>query len=140
MKDRIDAEGLRLPIKVDATSNGEFRPVPLTEHVVKANALAAERIGEHPVALVVWAPVAKERRVAGGAVMEIQVHGAARLVLPENLFPAEFQMFLEGATPGSRGREVPFRREGGNVLVEALPELSGRWIYVVPAGQATIDN
>lgn len=100
----------------------------------------AERIGEHPVALVVWAPVAKERRVAGGAVMEIQVHGAARLVLPENLFPAEFQMFLEGATPGSRGREVPFRREGGNVLVEALPELSGRWIYVVPAGQATIDN
>ena len=26
-----------LPIKVDSTSNGEFRPVPLTEHVVRAN-------------------------------------------------------------------------------------------------------
>jgi uncharacterized protein len=34
-----------LPIKVDPTSNGEFRPVPLTETVARANALAAERIG-----------------------------------------------------------------------------------------------
>ena len=36
-----------LPIKVDATSNGEFRPVPLTEHVVRANREAERRIGEH---------------------------------------------------------------------------------------------
>jgi uncharacterized protein len=36
-----------LPIKVDPTSNGEFRPVPLTETVARANALAAERIGDH---------------------------------------------------------------------------------------------
>jgi uncharacterized protein len=37
----------RLPIKVDATSNGEFRPVPVGETVARAKALAAERIGEH---------------------------------------------------------------------------------------------
>ena len=36
-----------LPIKVDATSNGEFRPVPLTEHVARANSEAELRIGEH---------------------------------------------------------------------------------------------
>ena len=30
----------RLPIKIDPTSNGEFRPVPLTETVAAANALA----------------------------------------------------------------------------------------------------
>jgi uncharacterized protein len=36
-----------LPIKVDPTSNGEFRPVPLGEAVARANALALERIGEH---------------------------------------------------------------------------------------------
>ncbi len=36
-----------LPIKVDATSNGEFRPVPLTEHVARANREAEARIGEH---------------------------------------------------------------------------------------------
>ena len=37
----------RLPIKVDATSNGEFRPVPLPEHVARANSEAERRIGEH---------------------------------------------------------------------------------------------
>jgi hypothetical protein len=37
----------RLPIKVDPTSNGEFRPVPLTETVARANALAGERLTSH---------------------------------------------------------------------------------------------
>jgi hypothetical protein len=36
-----------LPVKVDSTSNGEFRPVPLTEHVARANKEAERRIGEH---------------------------------------------------------------------------------------------
>src|SRR5258708_17070071 len=36
-----------LPVKVDATSNGEFRPVPLTEHVARANSEAERRIDEH---------------------------------------------------------------------------------------------
>ena len=36
-----------LPIKVDATSNGEFRPVPLTERVARANTEAELRIGEN---------------------------------------------------------------------------------------------
>ena len=34
----------RLPIKIDSTSNGEFRPVPVTRTVAGAKALAAERI------------------------------------------------------------------------------------------------
>lgn len=42
-----DDPGDALPIKVDATSNGEFRPVPLTAGVAAANALALDRIGEH---------------------------------------------------------------------------------------------
>ena len=32
-----------LPIKVDPTSNGEFRPVPLTKLLTQANVLARER-------------------------------------------------------------------------------------------------
>jgi Tetracyclin repressor-like, C-terminal domain len=36
-----------LPIKVDSTSNGEFRPVPLIEPVARANREAERRIGEH---------------------------------------------------------------------------------------------
>jgi predicted TIM-barrel fold metal-dependent hydrolase len=36
-----------LPVKVDSTSNGEFRPVPLAEHVARANNEAELRIGDH---------------------------------------------------------------------------------------------
>lgn len=45
MARRIDDDGL--PVKVDPTSNGEFRPVPLGPTLTRANALARARIGEH---------------------------------------------------------------------------------------------
>jgi len=42
MRDQIDPEGKRLPIKLDSTSNGEFVPVPLSATNVAANRLAHE--------------------------------------------------------------------------------------------------
>jgi uncharacterized protein len=42
MTERIDPEGMRLPIKLDTTSNGEFMPVPLAPVHRTANALAHE--------------------------------------------------------------------------------------------------
>ena len=45
MKSRIDPNGLRLPIKLDATSNGEFHPVPLSAANRMANRLAHEQAG-----------------------------------------------------------------------------------------------
>jgi uncharacterized protein len=40
MTHRTDPEGLRLPVKLDTTSNGEFMPVPLSRANVEANRLA----------------------------------------------------------------------------------------------------
>jgi predicted TIM-barrel fold metal-dependent hydrolase len=42
MKFDIDPEGLRLPIKLDSTSNGEFEPIPLSPANRQANRLAHE--------------------------------------------------------------------------------------------------
>src|SRR6266704_543766 len=42
MKQAIDPEGKRLPIKLDSTSNGEFAPVPLWPVNLEANRLAHE--------------------------------------------------------------------------------------------------
>jgi len=42
MKHRVDPEGTRLPIKLDATSNGEFTPIPLSAVNRAANRLAHE--------------------------------------------------------------------------------------------------
>ena len=44
---RIDAEGTRLPIKIDTTSNGEFVPVPLSRRNALGNRLAHEAATEH---------------------------------------------------------------------------------------------
>jgi len=42
MTTRIDPDGLRLPIKLDSTSNGEFAPVPLERVHLHANRLALD--------------------------------------------------------------------------------------------------
>ena len=42
MKDRIDPDGLRLPVKLDTTSNGEFEPIPLDREHRLANRMALE--------------------------------------------------------------------------------------------------
>ena len=42
MKYRNDPEGLRLPVKLDATTNGEFAPIPLEAMHRHANRLALE--------------------------------------------------------------------------------------------------
>ena len=42
MHKRNDPDGLRLPIKIDATSNGEFQPIPLSRTNRVANRLALE--------------------------------------------------------------------------------------------------
>ena len=43
MPERNDPDGLRLPIKIDTTSNGEFEPIPLTAANRAANRLALEK-------------------------------------------------------------------------------------------------
>src|ERR1043165_456431 len=47
MDPRIDPDGKRLPIKLDATSNGEFVPVPLSPNNRAANRLAHEAATEN---------------------------------------------------------------------------------------------
>ena len=42
MKHQNDPEGLRLPVKIDATTNGEFAPVPLEAIHHHARRLALE--------------------------------------------------------------------------------------------------
>lgn len=42
-----DPAGERLPIKLDATSNGEFAPIPLSRTNVRANALAREEASRY---------------------------------------------------------------------------------------------
>ena len=47
MKFRNDPEGVRLPVKLDCATNGEFTPTPLPRHLEHMNRIALERADEH---------------------------------------------------------------------------------------------
>ncbi|MCX6622530.1 MAG: hypothetical protein NTY38_15975, partial [Acidobacteria bacterium] len=80
-----------------------------------------------PLDAIAWAPVAAERRIPNGAVLQIQVSGTGGVRIPT----VELTLFAEGAKPGSRGPRVPHRMENGALVFEATPALNGKWIYGV---------
>jgi hypothetical protein len=81
--------------------------------------------------VVAWAPLAPARRVEHGAVLQILARGAGTLRIPARGLSESAKVFAEGATPGSRGKQIPARIEGGALVVEIAGETSGRWMYVV---------
>jgi hypothetical protein len=83
--------------------------------------------------MIGWAPVAPDRRVDGGAVIQIQASGNGRVRIPGVRLPAELNLYAEGAKPGSRGELIPCHRDGDAWVFTATPELKGRWLYGVNA-------
>lgn len=86
---------------------------------------------DHPIPQLAWAPVPKERRVPGGAVLQMMVYGEGVLRIPAPGLPANVRLYAEGATPGSRGAEVALRREGGLLSFTVTGKESGLWLYAV---------
>ena len=78
-----------------------------------------------------WAPIAPERRVEGGALIQLQVSGTGTVRIPAAGLPTDVALFVEGPKPGSRGARVPCRRENDDLVFDATKELRGRWLYVV---------
>lgn len=60
-----------------------------------------------PVALAAWAPVLPERRVPGGAVMEIWIHGDAEMSLPLPAGVSRGELFFQGARMDTFGEKIP---------------------------------
>lgn len=88
---------------------------------------------DKPLSLVSWAPVPEQRRVPGGAVLQLWIQGEGQLRVPAFTLPAQVRLFAQGATPGSRGQEIPCRREGDALIFEVTAATQFRWLYVVPA-------
>src|SRR5262245_2820127 len=96
-----------LPIKVDATSNGEFRPLPLTEPVARANREVEFRIKENAE------PVGIGRRtflqsLCGAATTLLTLNEAfARLGNIGGLFRLPRLAQLRWQILGANPREIP---------------------------------
>ena len=78
-----------------------------------------------------WAPVAPERRVEKGALIQMRVTGKGTVRIPAAGLPAELVLFVEGPKPGSRGARVACHRENGALVFEVTKELGGHWLYGV---------
>ncbi len=92
----------------------------------KITSFTDQKIGQ-----LAWAPITADRRVPGGAVLQIMVYGTGKVRVP---VPGVGKMTLvsEGVTPGSRGAEIPCSIETGTLQFEVTPPSSGRWIYGIP--------
>ena len=86
---------------------------------------------DRPMPLVSWGPVDKSRRVEGGAVMQIIVHGGGTVRIPAPGVPEAFELVAQGPTLGSRGDTIPATLENGVIVFDAAPA-GGRWLYAVP--------
>ncbi len=86
---------------------------------------------DQPIGQLAWAPVQPERRVQGGAVLQIMVYGTGKLRIPVRTKATSLKLYAEGPKPGSRGTEIPARLEDGRLVLEVTPDTSGKWLYAV---------
>jgi hypothetical protein len=86
-----------------------------------------------PIGQLAWAPVSIERRVEGGAVLQVKVYGHGVVRIPRADLPEGIELVAEGPTPGSRGHIVPSRWENGALVLEVTGKESGRWLWGVPS-------
>ncbi len=89
---------------------------------------------DSPLPLLTFGPLAPERRIPGGAVFEVCVHGTGSVRIPAAGLPEKVRVFAAGSNLGSRGAEIPCQREGQMLVLKISPSESGRWLWVVPTG------
>lgn len=84
---------------------------------------------------VIWglyfAPVAEERRVPGGAVMQILVRSKGKIRIPAAGLAKDVKLVAEGSIPGSRGETLACEVKDGWLAFEVGDAQVGRWLYVV---------
>jgi hypothetical protein len=86
-----------------------------------------------PMALAAWAPVVPQRRVPGGAVMEIWIQGEAEMSLPLPAGVTRGELHFEGARVGSIGDQVASECVGGRLRFKAQNAWGQRHLFFVAA-------
>ena len=85
-----------------------------------------------PVSLVAWAPVLPQRRVPGGAVMELWAHGEAAMTVPLPAGVKGGELYFEGGRVGSFGAKVACDCSGGMLHFDALNAWPQKHLFFVP--------
>jgi len=88
---------------------------------------------DRSVGHVAWAPLPADRRVPGGAIMELWILGEANLKipLPDGLLAA--RVYLQGSRLGSAGSEVAVRVHDGVLEFQSQGGWGHAHLYILPA-------
>ncbi|HEY8574246.1 amidohydrolase family protein [Phenylobacterium sp.] len=136
MEDDLDPHGLRLPIKLDATSNGEFVPIPLSERLKKANHVAREQADR----------LAKKLGLKRREFL-VTSAGAASTLLAFNACHAEgqrpggyFEVSKDAATEFELAQAELGKKEFIFDVQGHFVNPTGAWLKTVPAGQKPLSN
>lgn len=89
------------------------------------------RWSNQPMPLIAYAPVDPARRIPGGAVMQILVHGSGEVSIPVPGQSPQADLVLQGPRLGSRGQTIPARIADGTLTFTAGPG-TANWLYLVP--------
>jgi len=86
-----------------------------------------------PMALAAWAPVLPERRLKGGATLELWVNGEAEVTIPVPDGANAGRLCFEGGRFGSLGDAVPCTVESGRLKFKSQQGWGQRHLFFVPA-------
>jgi len=132
----LDPDGLRLPIKLDSTSNGEFVPIPLSERLRRANRTAHEQADRFAARLGL-----KRRQFL------VTSCGAASTLLAFNACHAEgkrpggyFEVSKEAALEPQLAQAQLGKQEFIFDVQGHFVNPTGAWLKTVPAGAKPLSN
>jgi hypothetical protein len=84
-----------------------------------------------PVSLVAWAPVLSQRRVPGGAILEVWAHGEAEMSLPLTAGVEKGELYFQGAGVESFGAKVECDCSGGVLRFKARNDWPQQHLFFV---------
>ncbi|MEK7678144.1 MAG: hypothetical protein AAB676_20120 [Verrucomicrobiota bacterium] len=99
---------------------------------------ASIRLGDHEhvfadraVPFIAWAPVSANRRVVGGAVLEIWLNGEAKVRIPFAEKVSAPRLHFAGGRPGAVGESVPVRISDGFLEFDAKADWPPQHLYLL---------
>jgi hypothetical protein len=91
------------------------------------------RFADQPFATVAWAPVPANRRVSGGAVLEVWIHGEGEVRIPFTEPARSPALFFAHSRAGSLAEEIPCILKDGVLRFTARSGWGLRKLFLLPA-------
>ncbi len=89
------------------------------------------RFSDRALGFIGWAPVRQDRRVAGGAILELWVHGEGRVRVPVTEELRAPRLLLAGGKPGSAAGAVTAEWKDGFLEFDAGPGKAQGQLYLI---------